>query len=316
MLATAGPVPTGEGWGFEFKWDGVRAIVDVQPDQARISSRTGRDASPSYPELSGQAGLPAMFGGRRAILDGEIVAFDERGVPSFAVLQQRMHVRAPSRGLVAAVPVQLYVFDLLMLDGNATIGLPYRRRREMLEQLSLSGPLVRTPPMFTGSGTDLLDVARDTGLEGVLAKRLDSPYQPGQRSRAWIKSPLEQTVEVVVGGWKPGAGRRAGKIGSLLVGSYDPGGHLTYAGHVGTGFTEHALRSLQGRLAPLELDVSPFDSQVPREHARQAHWVRPALVGEVAFRNITPDGLLRHPSWRGLLMPEAPNRLDNKDDRR
>ncbi|MCW3813940.1 non-homologous end-joining DNA ligase [Micromonospora sp. DR5-3] len=303
MLASSGALPTGSGWGYEFKWDGVRAIAYVD-DGFRLLSRNDRDVTRAYPELGE---LARLLAGRRAVLDGEIVALDGHGRPSFSALQHRMHVRAPAAALVEATPVRLYLFDLLYLDGRDLTALPYTERRAALEELGLSGESVETPPYWTGeAGRDLATAAAELGLEGVVAKQLGAPYQPGRRAPAWVKVPLNDTVEVIVGGWKPGSGRRAGTIGSLLLGMYDAADKLVYIGHVGTGFTQTVLRDLQQRLKPLSRPDSPFDSPVPREHARHAVWVDPALVGDVTFRSWTPDRRLRHPSWKGLRSDREP----------
>ncbi|GAA3957880.1 non-homologous end-joining DNA ligase [Actinoplanes auranticolor] len=304
MLAEAGPLPAGPGWSYEFKYDGVRAITHVSGGDVRVLSRNNNDVTATYPELGALAGL---LGGRSAILDGEIVAFDTGDRPSFAELAARMHVAAPGPALLAAVPVVYYVFDLLWLDGESLLDEPYDRRREVLAGLALESPAVRTPPYFAGvDGTTILRAAELGGLEGVVAKRRSSPYRPGRRSAdSWTKVPLIRTQEVLILGWKPGAGRRAGTIGSLLLGVLDGPGALRFAGHVGTGFTDVMLRQLQDQLAPLARATPPVPD-VPREHARHAHWVEPALVGEVAFRNWTPDGRMRHPSWRGLRPDRTP----------
>jgi bifunctional non-homologous end joining protein LigD len=166
---------------------------------------------------------------------------------------------------------------------------------------------VDTPPWFSDvAGQDVLRAARDTGLEGVVSKRLDSEYQPGRRSHAWIKTPLWQTTEVIVGGWTPGTGRRSNTLGSLLLGMYDRDGRLRYVGNVGTGFTDAMLDQLLATLTKLEQPTSPFADEVPREYARAARWVRPTLVGDIEYRNWTPDGRLRHPTWRGLRPDKEP----------
>lgn len=304
MLATPGPVPEGEGWAYEMKWDGVRAVVAVGDGLVRAMSRNAKDITAGYPEL---VALPGQVAGRRMLLDGELVALDPSGRPSFPLLQHRMHVRLPAARLVTRVPVLFYLFDLLYLDRANTVEWPYERRREALESLELSDGPASVPPRFSGNGHTVLETAREYGLEGVVAKRLDSRYEPGRRSRTWIKTPINMTTEVVLGGWKPGAGRRAGSIGSLLLGAYDDAGRLRYIGHVGTGFTDAELRRLAGLLAPRERDSSPFDEPVPREFARDAHWVTPDLVGEVLYRTVTPDRRLRHPSWRGLRPDKRPD---------
>jgi bifunctional non-homologous end joining protein LigD len=307
MLATLGELPTPPGWGYEFKWDGVRAVVYLDAGKIRIASRNDRDVTGSYPELRG---LLSRFPRRLAVLDGEILALDETGTPSFSLLQQRMHVQAPGAALLARVPVRFYAFDLLRLGTRPVLDLPYVGRRGELEALGLDDEVVATPPYWTDdAGRDLLRAAADLGLEGVVAKRLDSPYHPGARSRSWIKAPLNRTAEVVVAGFRAGGGRRAGMIGSLLLGTYDDAGRLTFVGHVGTGFTTAMLRDLAHRLGPLRRPATPFDEPVPREDARDGNWVQPVLVGEVSYRTLTPDGRLRHPSWRGLRPDKDPGQV-------
>jgi bifunctional non-homologous end joining protein LigD len=306
MLAAAGEPPSGPGWAFEFKWDGVRAIAATAGDRIRLYSRAGNDITGGYPEL---AVLSGLIGGLPALFDGEIVALDDAGRPAFELLQQRMHVRSPRRELVDRVAITYYVFDLLEIDGHRLLPQSYQRRRELLADLELEGPspAVRVPPHHTDvDGHQLLEVARRHGLEGVVGKRLDSRYEPGRRSPAWTKATLWTTHEVVVGGWTTGQGRRAATLGALLLGAYDDQGRLRYLGDVGTGFTDRMLDDLLQRLAALEQPRSPFDEPVPREHARRAHWVRPQLVGEVEYRTLTEDRRLRHASWRGLRADKVP----------
>lgn len=298
MLASPGPLPDGAGWAFEFKWDGVRAIVTLAAGRLGVASRNGRDITGGYPEL---ADLTEALANRRLVLDGELVALAPTGAPSFALLQQRMHVRTPSAGLLARVPVRLYLFDVLYADGDLLTELPYLDRRAVLEDLGLTSGVVRTPDAWWDTpGADLLTAAGQYGLEGVIAKRLTSTYQPGRRSTSWIKVPLNTTTEVIVAGWHPGEGRRHGMIGSLLLGMRDSAGQLHYVGNVGTGFTQAALVELERQLQRLRRATAPFVTQIPREYARDAVWVEPDLVGEVVYRTWTPDRRLRHPSWRGL----------------
>ncbi len=297
MLATPGPPPAGPGWSVEFKWDGIRAIVAAAPDgRVRMWSRNGNDVTAAYPELVTGPTAAALGARGPVLLDGEIVALDGQGRPAFSRLAHRMHVRAPSAELVARMPVQLYVFDL------PQSGAPYDERRAALDALDLSAvPHVAVPPAYADvPAAQLLEVARVHGLEGVVAKRRRSRYEPGRRSAAWVKTALTTTQEVVVGGWSPGQGRRAGTVGALVMGAYDTAGRLRYLGLVGTGFTEAALRTLSVQLAPLATAESPFDDEVPAPDARAARWVRPELVGEVVYRVLTPDLRLRHTSWRGL----------------
>jgi bifunctional non-homologous end joining protein LigD len=307
MLATAGTVPHGPGWAFEFKWDGVRAVVAAAGDRVRLTSRLGNEVTAGYPEL---AGIGALTGGRPVLLDGEIVALDDAGRPNFGLLQDRMHVRYPSAELQSRVPVSFYAFDLLFFDGETLVPAPYDERRARLTALDLPAAdptgRVLVPPSFPDVGGDqLLDIARAHRLEGVVAKRRHARYEPGRRSPAWVKTALFRTQEVIVGGWTAGEGRRTRTFGSLLLGAHDTTGALRYLGHVGTGFNEAALGDLMARLRPLARPTSPF-VEVPREHVRQARWVEPVLVGEVEYRVMTRDGRLRHASWRGLRADRDP----------
>jgi bifunctional non-homologous end joining protein LigD len=298
MLAMAGEPPRGPDWVFEFKWDGVRAVTGVTGDRVRAQSRKGNEVTAAYPELRA---LTELLAARPVLLDGEVVALDDAGRPDFGLLQHRMHVRSPAPELVERIPVSYVVFDLLHLDGTPLLAEPYERRRALLEDLGLHGPQVNVPPVAAGlDGPQLLEVARAHGLEGVVGKRRTARYEPGRRSSAWVKTALLHTQEVVIGGWTAGEGRRGGSLGALLLGAYDGAGDLRYLGHVGTGFTEAALRDLLARLRPLEQRASPFDDEVPRPEARKARWVRPELVGEVVYRVLTREGRLRHAAWRGL----------------
>ena len=303
MLATAGEPRAGAGWSFEFKWDGVRAVTAVAGERIRAQSRRGNEVTAGYPEL---LDLVELLDGRPVLLDGELVALDETGRPDFGTLQHRMHVRSPDPQLVERIPVSYILFDLLYVDGVSLLGEPYDRRRERLEDLGVAGARVQVPPAAAGvSGAQLLEVARAHGLEGVVGKRRASRYEPGRRSAAWIKTALLHTQEVVIGGWTAGEGRRAHNVGALLLGAYDGSGSLRYLGHVGTGFTEAALRSLLVELRARELPESPFDEEVPRDEARKARWLRPELVGEVVYRVLTKEGRLRHAAWRGLRSDKA-----------
>jgi bifunctional non-homologous end joining protein LigD len=310
MLATAGRLPARDaGWAYEMKWDGIRALAHLTGDAVRLVSRTGRDVSHVYPEL---AGLGRAVPAEQAVLDGEIVAFGQGEWPEFEALQQRMNIgsAAQARILAATVPVSYLAFDLLWLNGRPLLDLPYVQRRALLDGLELAAGSWQVPPAFTGesgeSGADVQAVSREHGLEGIVAKRLQSRYEPGRRSQSWLKIKNLRRQEVVIGGWKPGEGARAGGIGSLLIGVYGAPG-LVYCGHVGTGFTQQTLRMLAARLAPLRRPRSPFQSEVPAADARYAHWVEPDLVAEVAFGSWTRSGRMRAPSYKGL--------RDDKDPR-
>ncbi|HEY0127399.1 MAG TPA: non-homologous end-joining DNA ligase [Blastococcus sp.] len=299
MLATAGELPPEEEdgrWGFEFKWDGVRAVAAVRGGILGLTSRKGTDITVRYPEV---ARLPAALAGHDAVVDGEIVAMDDRGRPDFGALQNRMHrTGAEVPRLAAAKPVTFLVFDLLGWDGEDLTGLPYAERRERLDALGVSGHRWVATPWFRGGGAGVHAASMENGLEGVVAKRLDSPYRSGVRSPDWRKVKNFRTQSVVVGGWRPGQGRRAGGVGSLLFGVPDDQGRLVYAGHVGTGFTDQDLRDLERMFT--SRTTSPFSGTLPRDVTRDAHWVEPDLVGEVAYAVWTADGRLRHPSWKGV----------------
>ena len=299
MLARAGELPEDDaGWAYEVKWDGVRALVWVEHGELlRVESRTGREITARYPELRG---LGRALGARPALLDGEIVALDAEGRPSFERLQGRMHVASEAgvRRRMESTPVTFMAFDVLHLDGRSTLARPWSERRALLEELELDGERWKTPAAHRGAGGPFLRATCEQGLEGVVAKRVDSPYETGRRSEAWRKVKNHARQELVIGGWLPGEGRRRDRIGALLVG-YHEDGELRYAGRVGTGFTEEDLGRLGERLAPLVRDSSPFAGggvPVPRG----AVWTQPTLVAEVEFTEWTAAGVIRHPSFKGL----------------
>ncbi|HWH43392.1 MAG TPA: DNA ligase D [Thermoleophilaceae bacterium] len=319
MMARLGPLPADEaGWAFEIKWDGVRALAYAEPGRLRLESRNGNDITAQYPELRG---LTGALGAREAVIDGEIVAFDDDGNPSFERLQQRMHhtSEAEVRRRMRSHPAAFMAFDLLHLDGRSLLREPYEERRRLLAGLGLDGEAWRTPEASTGAGAALLEVTRERGIEGLVAKRLGSRYEPGKRTGAWIKVKNTNREELVVGGWMPGSGRRRERLGALLVGTRDePGGPLHYAGRVGTGFTEAELDRLSGLLEPLARDESPFEGRQP---PRGARFAEPLLLAEVEFREWTRDGMLRAPSYKGLrddkeageVAREEPVKLTNLD---
>jgi bifunctional non-homologous end joining protein LigD len=306
MLATAGSLPPDDHpWAYEMKWDGVRAIAFAEGGAVQLWSRTGREITHSYPELQE---LAAVAGAARVVLDGEVVAFGGGAWPSFEALQQRINIASPAqiRLLAAQVPVTYLAFDLLCLDGRPLFDAPYTERRALLDGLGLNGRHCQTPPSFTDvAGADLVAVSKQHGLEGVVAKRRESRYEPGKRSPAWRKIKNVRRQEAVVGGWKPGEGVRAGLIGSLLIGVQGAAG-LEYAGHVGTGFSEETLAMLGQRLAPLRRESSPFAAPVPPEHARVAIWAEPRLVIEVAFGSWTSAGVMRAAAYKGLRTDKDP----------
>jgi bifunctional non-homologous end joining protein LigD len=314
MVASAGRPPGRDldHWAVEMKWDGVRALAFCENGQTQVRSRTGKDITVTYPEL---AGLAHETGHRQALLDGEIVAFGPSGQPDFEALQPRMHASSAAQAerLAATAPVTFLAFDVLQLDGRPLVALPYSARREILEtdiggsggsspraSTAPNGSWLLFPPNFPGSDLEaVLEVSKQQGLEGVVAKRLDSRYEPGARAASWLKVKSQLRQEVVVAGWKPGKGNREGLIGSLLIGVYSDGA-LIYCGHVGTGFTDKALRMLTAKLRQLRRQESPFDGPVPPEYARPAVWVEPRLVIEVSFERWTRAGRMRAPAYRGL----------------
>lgn len=319
MLATAGTLPGSAEdaqWGYETKWDGARVLAFVEDGRVRLRSRNDLDVTVSYPEL---AGLAAALGRRRAVLDGEVVAFGTDGRPSFARLQKRMHVgrAADARRLSGTDPIRYLAFDLLSLDGRPALGLPYAERRRLLEDLELDGAGWQCPRYFAGNGPAVLRASQQLRLEGVVAKRLTSTYRPGRRSPDWRKIKNIRTQEVVVLGWQPGNGRRAGTIGSILVGvPGDPGtpaGTLRYAGKVGTGFSQAALVALHRQLEPLARPTAALSTPPSPAETPGAQWVQPVLVGEVGFGEWTPDGRLRHPVWRGLRPDKSADEVHLED---
>jgi bifunctional non-homologous end joining protein LigD len=258
MLARLATLPAkDEGWATEIKWDGVRAIAYCRPGRLKLTTRNLNDVTGQYPEVRR---LSRQIGARDAVLDGELVAFDEDGRPSFSRLQQRIHQTEESvvRRRMKSHPVTYVIFDLLYLDGHDLTGEPYRRRRELLDGLKLSGAAWQTPAYSRGHAKELLAASGERGLEGLVLKRLDSPYAPGKRTGDWLKVKNVNRQELVIGGWQPGEGRRRGRLGSLLVGYYDEDGELRYAGKVGTGFAERDLAELADRLEPLARRKNPF----------------------------------------------------------
>ena len=344
MLATIGELPGVAGWSYEIKWDGVRALAYVRGGSVKLESRNLKDFTPRYPELVGEGAVPASLANREVVLDGEIVGFDERGKVSFGALQHRMHLTSASdvRSRLASHPVAFMVFDVLWVDGENLMLLPYEERRERLAAMELAGgqgrgapagvSLWQVPPAVgddPADGLDLLEASRIQGLEGIVTKRLGSAYEPGKRSKAWLKVKNKQRQELVIGGWLPGEGNRLNTLGAVLVGYHEPerpgvgvgphapeeaglgrpaGGRqgLHYAGRVGTGFTFKVLAELLERLRPLARETSPFADNPRLPGAR---WVDPKLVAEVGFSEWTSSGTLRHPVYLGLRDDKNPDQV-------
>ncbi|MCV7284576.1 ATP-dependent DNA ligase [Mycolicibacterium wolinskyi] len=297
MLATEGSVAKLKAtqWAFEGKWDGYRLLVDVNRGRLQLRSRRGRDVTGEYPQLKA---LAADLADHHVILDGEAVALDESGVPSFGEMQNRAR----------STRVEFWAFDILWLDGRSLLRAKYSDRRKILEALAAGGGLI-VPDLLPGDdGPAAMEHVRKKGFEGVVAKKRDSTYQPGRRSASWIKDKIWNTQEVVIGGWRQGEGGRSSGIGALMLGVPGPDG-LQFAGRVGTGFTEKELTKLKKMLAPLHTDESPFDQPLPKLDARGVTFVRPALVGEVRYSERTSDNRLRQPSWRGLRPDKTPDEV-------
>ncbi|MEV6019940.1 ATP-dependent DNA ligase [Streptomyces sp. NPDC051997] len=306
MLATPGTLPAAgqdTRWAYETKQDGQRAVVYLHGDGGvTLRARSGEDITAAYPELGALGGA---LGTTAAVLDGEVLVLDEQGRGDFQLLQSRMGLaRSPDRAARRAerAPAHLVLFDVMHLGGDLT-GLRYARRRQTLESLGLQGPFWSTPTALVGHGEEALRATRASGLEGLVCKRLDSVYEPGVRSRSWIKIRNLRTADVLVGGWVPGKGRLSGLPGAVLVGQRDDAGRLRYIGSVGTGWSASERADLARLLRAAGTDHCPFDT-LPR--AAEALWVLPRLVGEVAYSTRTRAGLLRQPSWLRLRPDLAP----------
>ncbi|MDP9189168.1 MAG: non-homologous end-joining DNA ligase [Actinomycetota bacterium] len=311
MLAKAGklPDPDPERWAYEIKWDGIRALGFARRGKWRMQSRRLEDVSARYPELQG---LGEALADRAIVVDGEVVALDERGRPSFQLVQRRMGLTSPAavKARLAETPVNYVVFDLLHLDGRNLRGVPYSERRALLAELPLEGPRWSCPAHRLDGGPELLEAARRQGLEGVVAKRLDSPYREGRRSGEWIKERVWRRQEFVIGGQIPGEGRRAERVGSLLVGYYDRSAselkrgvrqRLVFAGGVGSGLKEADIELLTRELRRLHRDESPFEIGGPRgPKARLARFCEPEFVCGVYWTEWTQEGTLRQPAFKGM----------------
>lgn len=306
MLATAGSdgargVPQGAEWVHEVKWDGVRLIADAGPDGLSLTTRNGNVATPAWPDLVESAPR------RDLLLDGEVIALNDRGRPDFRTIAERMHVRsaATARRLAGRVPATYMVFDLLRLDGRDLTHRPLAERRELLEGLDLGGWQV---PVTYDDGQMLFDATREQGLEGIVSKRLDSTYRPGERSRWWLKFAHRFRGSYVVGGWRPQTGT-TDRLGAVLVGEMTAEG-LRYRGRVGSGITG----KVSGHLASLltERTGSPFVDPVPVDDARGTSWVEPVVVVDVDTHGIGYERL-RQPSFQGVRADLSPEDLISED---
>jgi bifunctional non-homologous end joining protein LigD len=309
MLACEGAMPADPAnWAFEYKWDGIRALCYWDGESTRLESRNLRNISWQYPDL---LATRKEMGAGAMILDGEIIALDRAGRPSFALLQQRMHLsprKAAERALT--LPVQYYIFDLLWHRGRSLMHLPYLRRRRALEKLKLLHPAWRLPPSHVGKGPAMLEVAASRHLEGLIAKRPGSIYQPGKRSSDWIKIKLVSEQEFVIGGWEPRQ-ENAEQVAALLLGFYPPGSRrLQFAGRVGTGFNSQTHRMLVEKLRRMPRSTSPF---VGRPGSRSARYVSPRLVAQVAYRRWPAGAQLQQASFLGLRDDKDPREVVIED---
>ena len=286
-------VPQGNDWLHEIKFDGYRILCRVDEGSVSLLTREAHDWTARFDAVAGAAkALPV----RQAFLDGEIVALKKDGTSDFQLLQNALKQQA-------SVHLAYFVFDLLYLDGHELTGFPLLERKKFLEKLfkdkgAKASSWLRFSEHWIAQGNALYDKACASGIEGIVSKRSDQPYRAG-RSRDWLKIKCLQRQEFVIGGFTDPAGSRAG-LGALLLGVYDDQGSLQYAGRVGTGFTAGTLIDLRARLDKLIQKTPPFVNPPPRRQAKDVHWIKPQLVGEVAFTAWTQDNVLRHPSFKGL----------------
>jgi bifunctional non-homologous end joining protein LigD len=289
MNATLGSLPSeadDDGWAYEIKWDGYRTLAFVEDGALRLQSRRLLDVTVKYPEI---AGLPQAVNAARAVLDGEIVCFDETGRPSFEALQRH------------ETQAVFHVFDVLSVDGTDTIALPYEQRRALLVDVVEPDANWLVPAHRIGDGAALLAATAQRGLEGVMAKRLGSTYTPGKRTKEWRKIKNRIRAEVVIGGYTAGSGNREGTFGALLVGRPGDDGRLAFAGGVGTGFNQATLDMLRAELRSRRTQTCPFDPPPPRMYVRDATWVRPELRAEIELTEFTNVGLVRQSSFLHLV---------------
>lgn len=302
MLATSGThVPTGDDWAHEVKWDGVRALTDVRDGTVRMTSRNENAITIAWPELSA-----SPLGDRDLLVDGEIIALNDRGIPDFRTLQERMHVRNATSAarLAERVPAIYMVFDVLRLDGRDLTGLAWTERRALLDDLGLDGSWQSPAPY--DDGEMLLEATRQQGLEGVVSKRRTSTYRPGERSPHWVKLAHRHRLSYVVGGWRPQEGT-TDRLAALLVGEVTADG-LLYRGRVGSGIGARQSRALTELVAGMSRADSPFADEVPRVDARGTHWLEPVLVVDIDTHGRGYERL-RQPSFQGVRADLAPEDL-------
>jgi bifunctional non-homologous end joining protein LigD len=321
MLAKAdgGRLRSGPEWAYEYKLDGYRAAMRIAPDGTTVlTSRNNIDFTDEFRGVTGVLDLD----GQAALLDGEVVVYNEHGRIDFELMQERRGRYVKHQGSLRRdepfddLPVRFLAFDLLQLGERSLLAEPYDERRRLLTTLPMPDPyrvsVVRAVTFAEldadhRSPAHFLTHAADAGYEGVVAKLRSSTYQPGHRPDSWLKHPFIQTQEVVICGWRPGQRSFTGTLGGLLLGAHDPEtGDLVYIGDVGTGFSQAARADLVAQLRPLERRTHPFVTTPPREDTVRAQWVEPNLVGEVVYRQFTRAGRVRHTAWRGLRADKKP----------
>jgi bifunctional non-homologous end joining protein LigD len=285
MKATLGSLPAADdGWAYEIKWDGHRTLAHVTADGTRLQTTSGHDSTARWPDV---AAIGDSVNAASVILDGEMLVIGDDGRPSFDLVQRRDPARHPA---------MFHVFDVLSIDGTDTIELPYVDRRRLLTEVLDPGDHWAIPAHHVGGGAELLAATVDQRLEGLIAKRLDSAYRPGTRSKDWLKIKNRIRTEVVIGGYTAGTGSRSSTFGALLVGVHEHD-RVRFAGGVGTGFTQTVLEQLLQHLRPLTTETCPFDPTPPAAIRRTATWVRPELTAVVEIAEFTNDGHVRHASF-------------------
>ena len=305
MLATLVGAPFDDpDWLFEIKWDGFRVETVVDGGSVRLWTRGEQDASRYFgPFLD----PPTWLDARRAIVDGEVIALDERGEPDFALLQARIKGKGAPAVASGPTPFVYEVFDLLHLDGRSLLDEPLEERRRLLADVLRPDSRVRLSEHVEADGIAFFEAARERDLEGIMAKDRHSPYVPGARSMAWQKVKIRPEQELVVGGWVKGTGK-AVDLGALLVGVYEDGG-LQYAGKIGAGFTTTNRAELLAAVSPLATEAPPFATPPPRPAGKDAQWLRPELVIRAEFAGWTGDGLVRQASYKGIELEKDPNKV-------
>jgi bifunctional non-homologous end joining protein LigD len=302
MLATLVAAPFDDpGWQYEIKWDGFRVETVIDGGSVQLWTRGQQDAARYFGAFLEP---PTWIAARQAIVDGEVIALDDRGEPDFALLQARIKGRAIN---AEPTPFVYEVFDLLHLDGRSLLDETLETRRALLTGVLRPDPRVRMSEHIEGDGVAFFEAARVRGLEGIMAKDRSSRYEPGKRSMAWQKVKIRPEQELVVGGWAKGTGR-AVDLGALLVGVYE-GGALRYAGKIGAGFTEALRAELLEVITPLAADDPPFDPPPPRPVIRTAMWLRPEIVVRAEFAGWTGDGLVRQASVKGFDLGKDPKKV-------